>query len=250
MPEITLALTGASFFAGILMFLAPCTLPLLPAYLAFISGTNQSEVQAGKNHRQVIINGLAFVIGFSLIFVVFGVLAGYFGSLAGSFRSFLTQLGGAFIILFGLIMLNVIKFKPLTTEHKFQLPKAVTPGEPSSALLIGGIFALGWTPCVGPVLASVLLLATTSSTALSGGLLLLVFSAGLAIPFMLTAVLYAKSSSLIKNYSHVSIMISRVGGIFLILLGTLLLTNNFGITLEYGYRIFDALGLNGLFLNF
>lgn len=250
MPEVTLGLAVASFIAGVLMFLAPCTLPLVPAYLAFISGVKQSEADNGDAKRKIITNGLAFIVGFTIVFTAFGVLAGFFGGFIGPFRGILTQIGGAFVILFGLLMLDVIKIKALQADYKFNLPSSITPGHPGSAALIGSIFALGWTPCVGPVLASVLLLATTSSTAFSGGVLLLIFSFGLAIPFLLTSLLYAKASNTIKEYSYISTWVNRVGGVFLVIIGLLLLTSNFGLMVQYGQAFFNSAGLEILFDHF
>jgi len=247
MFELSLALAGASFIAGVLMFIAPCTLPLVPAYLAFISGVQGATATSQSDRRKIVINGLGFVVGFTVVFTLFGMLAGFFGGFIGSFREILTQLGGAAIILFGLIMFNIIKIASLQADHKIPVHSFVVPGQPMSAALIGSIFALGWTPCVGPVLASVLLLATTASTAISGGALLFIFSLGLAIPFLVTAVLYASASRTIARFAGVSKYVNIIGGIFLLCIGALLLTDNFGLTVEYGYRLFSALGLEGLF---
>jgi cytochrome c-type biogenesis protein len=249
--EISIAFIVSAFIAGLLMFLAPCTLPLVPAYLAFISGVKQSDVaDTDVGHKakcQIIKNALAFILGFSTIFIGFGILAGLFGSFIGQFRGLLTQAGGVFIIIFGLMMLNVINIAPLMRERKLSMPKSLTPGKPLSAFLIGSTFALGWVPCVGPVLASVLLLASTSTTVFSGGLLLGVFSLGLAVPFLLTALLYAHASETIMRYGNFTKWISSIGGVFLVFLGILLLTDNFGLMVEYGYKVFNAVGFDGLF---
>ena len=178
------------------------------------------------------------------------MLAGLAGSFIGQFRGLLSQIGGAFIIVFALMMLDVIRFAPLLKERKLQLPNSIKPGHPMSAGLIGIIFALGWTPCVGPVLASVLLLASTSATAFSGAFLLAIFSFGLAVPFLLTALLYERAGGMIAKYSWVSSAVSTIGGIFLLFIGFLLLTNNFGLTVEYGYQFFYWLGLESLFDHF
>lgn len=248
--EIGLAFIVSAFVAGLLMFLAPCTLPLVPAYLAFISGVKQDDLKddaTGAARRQIIVNGIAFVLGFTVIFILFGILAGLFGTFIGEFRSILTQIGGVFIIIFGLMMLNVINITPLMSEHKLTMPASLKPGRPTSAFLIGSTFALGWTPCVGPVLASVLLLASTSTTVVQGGLLLGVFSLGLAVPFLLTAFLYARASKTIARYAYVTKWISTIGGVFLIFIGILLFTDNFGLTVEYGYKVFNFFGIDGLF---
>ncbi|MDC1205263.1 cytochrome c biogenesis protein CcdA [Candidatus Pacebacteria bacterium] len=249
--EISIAFIVSAFIAGILMFLAPCTLPMVPAYLAFISGVKQSDVDGTKKgtdaKRRIIKNAIAFILGFSIIFVAFGILAGLFGTFIGQFRVILTQVGGVFIIIFGLMMLNVINFAPLMKDRKLSMPSSLKPGKPTSAFLIGATFALGWTPCVGPVLASVLLLASTSTTVLSGGFLLGVFSLGLAVPFLLTAFLYAHASETILRYGSITKWVSIVGGVFLIFIGGLLLTDNFGLTVEYGYKVFNFFGFEGLF---
>jgi len=247
MLELSFTFAVASFVAGLLMFLAPCTLPLVPAYLAFISGVKQDEVKGNKvARRKIRTNAIAFVLGFSVIFISFGILAGFFGSFVGPYRALLSQIGGAFIILFGLMMLNVINITPLMRDRKIALPKFISPGEPTSAFLIGSIFALGWTPCVGPVLASVLLLATTKASVFSGAFLLAIFSAGLAVPFIATAMLYARAGNLISKYSYVSRAVSIIGGLLLITIGFLLLFNNFGLTVQYGYQFLEFLGIGNL----
>ena len=250
MLELTIPFVISAFIAGLLMFLAPCTLPLVPAYLAFISGVRPDDLRGASAHtarQRIMINGTAFTLGFSVIFIAFGVLVGLFGLYIGAFRELLTQIGGVFIIFFGLSMLGVFTIAPLMKKRAVQLPGALEPGRPMSAFLIGATFALGWTPCVGPVLASVLLLAATSATVLEGGLLLTVFSLGLSVPFLLTAFLYARASALIHRYAYVTKWVQLIGGVFLVCIGVLLLTNSFGLTVEYGYTLFNILGIDSLF---
>ena len=251
MVEIGVLFFISVFIAGVLMFLAPCSLPLVPAYLAFISGVKNEELANPKTRararRAILLNGGMFVLGFTTIFVGFGLLAGLFGAQIGQFRNVLSQVGGGFIIIFGLMMLQIINIAPLMREHRLKMPAILTPGKPSSAFIMGSVFALGWTPCVGPVLASVLLLASTSTTVFSGGFLLAVFSLGLAVPFIITAVLFARASHVIATYSGVTKWVGRVGGAFLIFIGILLFTDNFGLTVEYGYKVFNFFGLDGLF---
>lgn len=251
MIEVTAVLVFSAFIAGILMFLAPCTLPLVPAYLAFISGVKPSELQDKKTtksaRRSIIFNSISFVIGFSLVFISFGMVAGFFGSLVGQLRAVLIQVGGVFIILFGLMMLNIIPFQSIFKSQGLPTPKIFTPGNPMAAFLIGTTFALGWTPCVGPILASVLLLATTKATVISGGLLLAVFSLGLAIPFLLVAFLFSHANKVIPQMQVVSKWITVIGGLFLILVGVLILSDNFGLVVQYGYRVFEIIGADRLF---
>lgn len=248
MPDITVTLAVSSFVAGILMFLAPCTLPLLPAYIAFISGVTESDLQTKKIHKaRVLKNAFAFVFGFSVIFISFGVLAGLFGTFIGGSKVVLSQIGGVLVIVFGLSMLNVLHFFPLLHSWHMKFPESITPGKPFSAFIIGSIFALGWTPCIGPVLATVLLLASISSTVLYGALLLTLFSLGLAVPFLLIAVAFIKMSHLIQRFGHLTKWINIVGGVLMIILGVLLVTQNFGLLFQYGTAVFDFLGIAVLF---
>lgn len=233
----------SAFVAGILMFLAPCTLPILPAYLGFISGASLEDLKdpgkAPQVKRKIILNGLFFILGFSLVFIFFGTLAGLFGSALADFRIWSGRIGGALVILFGLFMLGVFRLPALQTDRRIKLPSFLKIGKPSSSLVIGSAFAFGWTPCVGPILASILLLASASATALQGAFLLAVFSLGLAVPFMAVAVLISSATGWIERSAKYLNIVSIVGGVFLIILGVLLITDNFGLTIQYGYQLFE-----------
>lgn len=242
MIEISLAFISSAFFAGLLTFLAPCTLPLVPAFLGFISGVDKGELEnpqtAASARKKIFLNGLFFVIGFSIIFILFGSLAGLLGRALVPYRIWLTRIGGTFIILFGLLMLGVFKLS-IFQGANLRLPHWIKPGKPSSSLVVGGTFAFGWTPCVGPILASVLFLASSSSTALSGALMLGVFSLGLALPFLVLSLAFARATQYIGKINQYLGVISKIGGVFLILLGVLLLTNQFGLLIQYGYQLFE-----------
>jgi cytochrome c-type biogenesis protein len=240
-----------AFIAGLLTFLAPCTFPLLPSYIALITGVSPSEISEQKiysrSRRQIMGNALAFVLGFSVIFIMFGTLAGSFGSLLGpGYRTTLTHIGGIVIIFFGLWMIGVFKADLLQRTFKFTLPKTFEPGKPLSSAIIGAIFALGWTPCIGPILGGVLTLALNSGTSLAGAILLAVFSLGLAIPFLLTALLLERTLTLVKGLNKHIRMISIIGGICLVLIGLLMLTDNFGILIRLGYQLFAFLNYQNL----
>lgn len=252
MIEVEIGFIFSAFIAGLLMFLAPCTLPIVPAYLGFISGVSLKDLEKldgeerKKAQRRILFNGIAFVLGFTLIFVFFGVLAGLLGQALAPIRIWLTQIGGVFVIFFGLFMLGVFNLKFLQVEKRFKMPSFLKMGSPITSFGIGSAFAFGWTPCVGPILASILLLASTSSTALQGGLLLLVFSFGLAIPFLLVAALTSYASNFIQKGSRYLKWVSIIGGVFLIGLGLLLVTNNFGLTIQYGYQLFEFFNYDAL----
>ncbi|MBI3495534.1 cytochrome c biogenesis protein CcdA [Candidatus Berkelbacteria bacterium] len=229
-----------TFIAGILTFLAPCTLPLVPGYLGFISGVSRDELtdseKAKAARRRIIKNGLLFILGFSIVFIIFGALVGVAGQALSSYRTTLTRIGGVFVIFFGLFMTGAFKLPFLQMDKRMKLPNWLQVGKPSSSFIVGAIFAFGWTPCVGPILGSVLLLA--SSTATIGGaiILLAVFSMGLAVPFVLVAIGFSSATKYIKAISRYLNIISVIGGIFLIVLGVLLLTNNFPLLIQYGYK--------------
>lgn len=248
--EIGFIFIISTFFAGILTFLAPCTLPLVPAYLGFISGVDQDALKnpetAKAARRKIFLNGLAFIVGFSLVFIAFGVLAGIAGQALAPYRIWMARIGGGLVILFGLFMLGFFKLPFFQSDKRIPIPKWLTLGRPSSSLFIGGTFALGWTPCVGPILGSVLLLAGTSATAVQGGFLLAVFSLGLAIPFLIIALLFSRATRYIDSISKYLKWVSIIGGIFLILLGALLVTDNFGLTIQYGYELLDFINYDRL----
>jgi len=250
MIEISIGFALASFFAGLLTFLAPCTLPLVPAYLGFISGVDQEALKnpdtAKAARRKIFLNGLAFIAGFSLIFIAFGVLAGFAGTALAPYRIWLARIGGALVVLFGLFMLGFFKLSFFQSDKRIPIPKWLTLGKPSSSFFVGGTFALGWTPCVGPILGSILLLAGTSGTALQGGIMLMIFSAGLAIPFLIIAFAFSKATAYIEKISKYLKWVSSIGGVFLILLGLLLMTDNFGLTIQYGYELFNFINYEGL----
>lgn len=238
-----------SFIAGVLTFLAPCTLPLTPAYLGFISGLTAGDLEDRekllKSRMKIFINGVFYVIGFSLVFIVLGSLVGLGGAALFKYRLWLSRIGGLFVIIFGLVMIRAIKFDFLLGEKHLNFPKIFKPGHPLSSLLLGGTFAFGWTPCVGPILGTVLTLAATSATVFSGMILLTVFSLGLAIPFLLAAALIGSSSNLLKATKYLN-LISVISGVFLIFIGILLLTNSFGLWISFMYSLFNFINYEGI----
>ncbi|MBI4119310.1 MAG: sulfite exporter TauE/SafE family protein [Parcubacteria group bacterium] len=233
-----------AFIAGILTFLAPCTLPLLPAYLGFISGVSLEDLdnptRASRTRWKIFLNGAAFIAGFSLIFIAMGTLVAFVGGMVlAPYRLWLTRIGGLFVILFGLFMLNVLRMPFFAGEWRPKVPHIFERGKLINSFVLGSAFAFGWTPCIGPVLGSILFLASISTTALQGAILLLVFSAGLAIPFLLVAVAAGSAARLIGKTAKYLNIVSIIGGAFLVLLGILLITNNTALLIDYGFRIFN-----------
>lgn len=242
-PVDPLALLPAALLAGILMFLAPCTLPIVPGYLAFISGTGAGDAykQTGSgNRRRVLLNAFAFVIGFSIIFILLGTFAAEIGSFLGPWRDTLGRVAGAIIIVFGLTMLGLVRIPVLSSEKRIALPHFLTIGKVHSSALIGALFALGWSPCIGPILGTILLFASASATAAWGALLLAVFSLGLGLPFIATALLLNEAGAVISRYSRFVSALSIAGGIILIVLGLLMLFGDMGILVEWGFSSFTG----------
>ncbi len=193
-----------AFIAGLITFLAPCTLPLVPAYLGFISGVAPEDLQHPASVRgarqRIFLNGLFFVFGFMFVFILFGTLAGFLGSAFVPARLWLARLGGFFVIFFGLMMLGTFRLPALSKEYRPTPHRLFSRGTPASSLAIGGAFAFGWSPCVGPILGSILLFAGTTGTAVEGAFLLAIFSLGLAIPFLLVALGVSSASQAINRF--------------------------------------------------
>lgn len=232
------ALALPAFIAGLLTFLAPCTFPLVPAYLGFISGVSAREGTVGTR-KKILINGLFYVLGFSAVFIIFGVLFGFLGQALVPYRIWLTRIAGVFIIFFGLSMLNIFKLPFISREWQPKFSFGLKRGRPFSSFLLGSAFAFGWTPCIGPVLGSILLVASTSSTALQGGMLLAIFSVGLAIPFLAVALAWGSATQYVPKISNYLWIVSLISGFILIAFGILLLTHNSSLLISWGYWIFQ-----------
>ncbi len=251
MPELSIGFAISAFVAGLFMFLAPCTLPLVPAYLGFISGVSSKDLEEKKEgaNKKIFWNGLFFVFGFSVIFILFGVLAGFAGKQVVQYQNVIVKVGGILVIFFGLFMLGVFKLPFLQTDKKIPLPKFIKPGNPTSSFLVGAAFSVGWSPCVGPILGSVLLLAGTQGSVASGALLLAIFSLGMGLPFILVAAGASRATKYIKKIEPVMKWVSIIGGVFLIFLGILLFSNNLSLLIAWGYDLLGP-GFYERFLDF
>ncbi|HAU66428.1 MAG: Cytochrome c biogenesis protein CcdA [Candidatus Uhrbacteria bacterium GW2011_GWF2_39_13] len=245
---MTTSLIIPAFIAGILTFLAPCTLPLVPAYLGFISGVSAKDLQNSAHHpyirHKVMLNGLFYVFGFSVVFILMGTLFGIGGVALAKYQFIFTKIGGVFIFFFALYLMGVFEKIPalrsiLYSDHRFKLPVSLKPGSPWSSFVFGATFAFSWTPCVGPILGSVLLLASSSSTVGQGAFLLAIFALGLALPFLAIAAGVAHVSEIIKKFSNLLPYISFIGGLFLLFLAILLLTDFLSLWLGWFYRAFS-----------
>lgn len=214
-----------AFSAGLLSFLSPCVLPLVPSYVTFITGLSLEEVRTSR--RTALIHALLFVLGFTLIFIALGATASVLGRVLFVARVWITRIGGALIILFGLYLLGVFNFRVLGQDRRVYL--ADKPLGYLGTVLVGLAFGAGWTPCIGPILGSILIY--TSSTAdLNRGLLLLTaYSAGLAIPFLIAALAIDRFLAAFTRWRSAMKWVNRVSGVLLIVVGLLLITSYFTV---------------------
>lgn len=204
--------------------------------------------ERGRQHRaRVFMSGVMFVLGFSLVFIILGVSAGTLGGFLLSGRVWLARIGGALVVLFGLTMLDIISIPQFQSTHGFNLSKYYDRrGTYAFSFLLGVVFGSGWTPCIGPVLGSILVLAGTGATAGSGALLLGVFSLGLAIPFLLIALGIGRAQEYANRYASKLGAITKIAGLLLIALGLLLIFDKLYILAPIGYRLLDIIGYDRL----
>lgn len=224
--------------AGLLSFLSPCVFPLIPSYLALVGGLSLEEIQDSaahiKHRRQLLIRSVAFITGFSVIFISFGASATALGHLLFDYQLVIRKAGGLLVILFGLHIAGWLSLPFLMREKHLDLKSH--PGSYLGAFLVGVTFAAGWIPCVGPILGSILVMASTSQTAGQGIFLLGAYSAGLAIPFLLSALLFGRFLLFFNRFKRFLPWMSRVSGLFLILVGVLLLTDYFTLLSTFALR--------------
>lgn len=228
-----------AFGGGVLAFFSPCFLPLVPAYLVYITGLSFEEV---KNVRlKTIIHSLLFIAGFTLVFTLLGSAAGLLGDLLFSLRDLLRVLGGGFLILLGFYLIGLLKLPFLDIERKMTL--AAKPSGYFGTFVVGMVFALGWSPCVGPVLAGILTLAAQSGMAGQGALLLVAFSLGLGLPLFLASLAVDHFLSLLKQLQDKLPLIHKIAGVFLVIVGLLLAGDYFKMM---SYWLIELTGSGGI----
>jgi len=214
-----------AFGAGLASFLSPCVLPLVPVYLASLAGPEIFEAKANRRRIPMFLHSLSFVIGFSLIFVLMGVIAGLVGFAISSHLVVIHKIAGSLLIVFGLFLLAALKVPWLNYERRLTPSLGITAGYLRS-FLTGVIFAPAWTACVGPILGGILTLALSSETAWHGAYLLAVYSLGLGLPFLIIGAAFDSITPLLKRMRRYSNLIYIISGLLLIVIGVLILTNN------------------------
>ena len=214
-----------AFGAGLLSFLSPCVLPLVPVYLASLAGPEIFEPKGDRTRVPVFLHSLSFVLGFSLVFTLFGAGVGLVGFALSSYLAIIRQIAGGLLIVFGLFLLVALRIPWLNFEKRLAPSRGTTIGYLRS-FLTGGIFSLAWTPCVGPILGGVLALALGSETAWQGAYLLAIYSLGLGLPFLVIGVAFDSVTPLLRRIHRYSTAIYIFSGVLLVAVGILILTGN------------------------
>lgn len=223
-----------AFAAGLLTFLSPCLLPLIPSFIAYITGISFGDLKDagkhGESRKKTIIHSLLFILGFSVIFILLGLTATVIGKALFGYQKIIRIAGGILIIIFGLYLTGILKLNFLAKERhiKFTTKGASYIG----SFLIGVTFAVAWTPCAGPILGSILVLAGTRANVLEGAKLLTVYSLGVAAPFLLTALAINYFLEYFNRFKKIIGLINVIGGIFLIVVGILVATNYLSVISE------------------
>jgi cytochrome c-type biogenesis protein len=225
-----------AFSAGLLSFLSPCVLPLIPSYATFITGMSLAElsdtgVESFRRRRTALVHGVVFVLGFTFVFMMLGAGATLIGSMFAYYSIWVERVGGVLLILFGLILLGLVRLPGMEREWRFHL--ANKPVGYLGTFVVGIGFGAGWTPCLGPVLGGILTLAATRESLAEGMGLLGVYSAGLAVPFLLATVGIQRFLGASAKFRRYLPWVSRVSGALLILVGVLLLTGSFSMLAAY-----------------
>jgi len=225
-----------SFGAGLVSFLSPCVLPLIPGYISFISGQSLNELIENKKINFLPL--ILFSLGFSFVFIVFGATASILGKFLLQNSDQLRILAGIIIIIFSLYLLDILKINFLNVEKKFYTKKS---NNIWFSFVVGMAFGFGWTPCIGPILGSILALASTAETISRAILLLIFYSLGLSIPFILSGFLMQKFLIFSKNFKKNIVLVSKTGGSILLITGILILTNQLQVLGFYILNLFPFL---------
>ncbi len=239
-PSVALA-----FLGGIASFVSPCVLPLVPGYLSMMAGVapdEESPGERGRWQRQIVVTSILFVLGFSLVFIGFGAAASTLGAVLRTHQRTLTAISGVLVVAMGLVISGIARIGPLHLTKRFH----VSPSRfgPWTAPLLGAAFAFAWTPCIGPVLASVLMLAASTQTLSKGVGLLAVYSLGLAVPFFISGVAFARARQSFAWFRKHGRVVEFISGALLIIMGTLMLSGQFGALARAAMRLMTWLGIS------
>lgn len=233
----------SAFIAGLLSFLSPCVLPLIPSFITYITGISFADLQAehpsNKVRQQTIIHTLLFIGGFTVVFVLLGASATFIGGFLQEHMNIIRKVGGILIIIFGIHVTGFAPIHLLLGEKRVTLHRK--PAGYLGSFLVGLAFAAGWTPCIGPILASILMVAATEETVLSGVLLLLIYSMGLAIPFFLASLAMHQFLVVFNRFKKYIRLFEIATGVFLIIVGVMIFTNYLSVLSRYASKWFGGM---------
>ena len=245
MIELSIVGIATAFAAGVISFLSPCVLPLVPGYVSFVAGSSLEEMLAGRADRLRALGlALTFVLGFSVVFIALGMSASALGNLLLTYRYELGLVAGVVVIVFGLHMLGVSPIRLLDRDARFhglELPG----GRAVSAFVLGIAFAFGWTPCIGPVLGAILTLGASTADVTQGAVLLAFYSAGLGLPFLLAALSTGTLLKRLKSLGRAGRNLQRGAGGLLVAMGLLMVTGQLEVLAYWLLEVFPALGRVG-----
>jgi cytochrome c-type biogenesis protein len=233
-----------AFLAGGVTFFASCLLPLVPTYLAYLSGVALNDDQANQKKWQVFKTGFMFVLGFIITFMLLGLAANKFASVIHPYRQVIEKIAGVLFIALGLFMMGIFKSNLLSQEKRFSIQGKFKQHRSLHAILTGVAFGFGWTPCIGPVLAVILFWAAQASSAFKGTMLLTAYGVGLGIPFLIIALGFEKIIPWIKKHAGISRVMSFISGLFIIVAGVLLLLDQLQNLSLFIIQLFDLNSLS------
>jgi cytochrome c-type biogenesis protein len=244
MAELSLIGLLTAFAAGVVSFLSPCVLPLVPGYVSFVAGSSLEDLRAGAAPRlQTLTLAASFVLGFTVVFVALGASATALGSLLLSYKLQLGMIAGVVVMLFGLHLLGLTPWRLMNREARFHIE--TSGGRAAGAFLLGLAFAFGWTPCIGPVLGAILTLSASTADVAKGSLLLTVYSLGLGLPFLLAALFTGTLLARLKALGRVGRTLQRAAGTLLVAMGVLMITGQLEVVAYWLLETFPALASIG-----
>jgi cytochrome c-type biogenesis protein len=244
MVEISLIGLATAFAAGVISFLSPCVLPLVPGYVSYVAGSSLEDLRDGAAPRlQAVSLAATFVLGFSVVFVALGMSASALGSLLLTYRYELGIAAGLIVLLFGLHMLGLTPFRLMDREARFHLD--IGGGRALGAFLLGIAFAFGWTPCIGPVLGAILTLGASTADVTKGAILLGVYSAGLGLPFLLAALFTGSLLRRLRTLGRAGRNLQRGAGVLLLVMGLLMVTGQLEVIAYWLLETFPGLAAIG-----
>lgn len=246
MPELSGISLLTAFMAGIVSFLSPCVLPLVPGYLSYVAGQSLEDIRDRKvtgDRLAVLLLGTYFVLGFSTVFIVLGASATALGQLLLSYRHEANLIGGALVILFGLLTIGLLR--PGWLQRDLRLHVDLRGGRPIAAYALGLSFAFGWTPCIGPVLGAILTVSASTSTAANGVALLGLYSLGLGVPFLLSALFADKALARLRSARRAGRQLQRAAGVVMVAMGVFMITGKMTEISAWFLQTFPALSRIG-----